>query len=152
MNTKRWMNRWLPINLSKGHLLFIKQHQNNHFTFFSNCLVFFFLSANRICHRIFETCPNYRMHDHFFPPDVQVTAWSIHITQGNSTETFPACSSLLTTRTTTEKVAVTALRLMLVVGGSIPVMRATLTGHGRTVSGAGRGTLPSPREGMSMEL
>ena len=83
---------------------------------------------------------------------MQVTAWSIQSTQGNLTETFPACSSPLTTRTTTEKLAVTALRLMLEVGGSIPVMQATLTGHGRTVSGAGRGTLPSPGEGMSMEL
>ena len=112
----------------------------------------FFLSDNRIFHLIFKTFPNYRMHDHFSFPDIQVIAWSIQNTQGNSTETFPACSSLLTIRTTTERVAVTALRLMLVVGGSIPVMQATLTGHGRTVSGAGRGTLPPPEEGMFMGL
>ena len=82
--------------------------------------------------------------------DIQVIAWSVQSIQGNSTETFPACSSLLTTKTTTKKATVTALHYMVVDGGSIGVMWATLTDPGRTVSGARRGTLPSPQERIYM--
>ena len=86
----------------------------------------------------------------FYVSDIQVTAWSVQSIRANSTETFPACSSPLTTRTMTVKVTAIALRLMVVVGGSIGVTWATLTALGRTVSGARRGTQPSPLERIYM--